>query len=134
METLHLYTGKMMILSEQIYYYQVLEEETGRGFRDMERVKEDIELFLGFLKEPKVYLITDFQKLKKAIPKEVRELVIGNLKKYLIASAVVVGTPLSRIIINLAFSFQRTAYPRKIFTDAKKAEKWLRDMKNKNES
>ncbi|MCH2042942.1 MAG: hypothetical protein MK212_02285 [Saprospiraceae bacterium] len=126
MKELQLQAGKVSKLGEQIYCFCTLPQD------NFDAVVEDMEKFVEFIDRQTIYLITDLRKVKKAIPKKTRDYIINSLSSYILGSAILVQSNLSKIIVNLALSFKQSAYPRKLFSDDQAALEWLKMLQQKN--
>ncbi|MCH2042943.1 MAG: hypothetical protein MK212_02290 [Saprospiraceae bacterium] len=127
MEELQLKAGRVLILDEQIYCFQPLEQY------NLDTAAEDMENFIKFLGGKKVYLISDLRSIKKAIPKKIRDYLINALSNHLLGSAILVKSDISKIVVNLALAFKQSKYPRRLFSDDQPALEWLQKLKQKHQ-
>ncbi|NTW03029.1 MAG: STAS/SEC14 domain-containing protein [Oscillochloris sp.] len=72
-------------------------------------------------------LLVDMRQIKSQ-DREAREHYIHKMTPGLRATAILIGSPMSRIIGNLFLGFSRGSVPTKIFTSEDEALAWLRTM------
>lgn len=69
----------------------------------------------------------------KSMSREARKyLSVNDRSTHVTAFAVVVGSNLSKIIVNFFFQFNKASVPAKMFTDEREAIKWLENFKQKS--
>lgn len=77
----------------------------------------------------KVGIIFDIRKLKKTVPKNVRDTITEEIKAVLYGTVILTESSLTKIIGNIALSFaKKTDYPRKIFNSKEDAIVWLKQI------
>lgn len=71
-------------------------------------------------------LLVDSRCVKSMSVEARKYLSVNNRSTHISAFAVVVSSPLSRIIVNFFFRMQRTGVPARVFTNESYAMEWLR--------
>lgn len=135
MKELTVETGKIIKIEKQIYWFQTLLSAPQKQRPDFEDlIISDMDLMVDFLEEDKIFLITDLRELKTSVPKRARDHILYQLSRHVLASAIITKSILSKIIVNLAISFKKSNYPRKLFSDDPQALEWLRELKQQHEA
>ena len=80
---------------------------------------------IGFSKE-KSYPALIYMKGIKSVTKEAREYMAKEGVQLLTAGALVISSPLSKVIGNLFLRINKPPIPTQIFTNEKEAKKWLK--------
>ena len=93
-----------------------------RTEQDARIIAKAIEQLLG---EERGLLLVDLTRLRYNVPKEVRAYLVDEVLPLVDASAVLVGTGISKIMGNIILSFHRKVMPRRLFTDKNEAINWL---------
>jgi len=88
--------------------------------------KEDLAVYKVFCKEKKRPLMVDIRNIR-TIQRESRLLYSSDeAARYISATALLVGNPVSRIMANFFLGINRAKHPVKLFTSKKQATVWLR--------
>ena len=64
----------------------------------------------------------------KSMSREARVFITREARKYVMAAALVVESPLSRMIGNFFLGFNKPPFPVRLFTSGEKAEEWLQQF------
>lgn len=88
-------------------------------------IKEHLEATQASLTSDRLPVLVDISRIK-SISREARAYMSGErAKQHIAAHAVLVGSPLTRVIANFALGLSRTSYPTKIFSSEAEALRWL---------
>lgn len=123
-------TAKIILSEDGFIRYNVLPgaEVT------IEDVKAYVRIPVELIKEEKLLNLTDMREVK-SITREARDYLVGEeATKITKACALLVNSPLSKIIGNIFLGLNKPVYPAKIFTSEEKALEWLRGFVNNKES
>jgi hypothetical protein len=112
--------GDVTLKGGIMYVYQYPMEAT------LEQAKQHIAMLKEELKDylplPALINIKDMKTSKK----EVRDYMSGDeLNSMIIATALITGSGLSKILGNLFLSFSKPQFPTKLFSEEEKAAEWL---------
>lgn len=92
----------------------------------LEDAKESLEAIERLAQGEKVYLLLDLRKLRRGITREARQHYSGpEAERLLVALAMVVGSPLTRLVGNLFIGLNRPREPTRLFTSEAEARTWL---------
>jgi len=108
-----------------MYLCGVNNGERLRTEQDARMIAKAIEQLLG---EERGLLFVDLTQLRYNVPKEVRAYLVDEVLPLVDASAVLVGTGISKIMGNIILSFHRKVVLRRLFTDKQQAINWLKTM------
>jgi len=120
--------GYLERIDEQTIIY-VLESsaESPQTIAEADTLLDDFRAFLDY---KKTYLITDIRNMKAHLPKPVREHLVEQMGHYLLGSAIVIGSGISKIVGNLVFAFTKPQFPRRLFTSRDEALQWLQHLQS----
>lgn len=93
----------------------------------LEEAKENSDITDAFYQErgEKFPLLIDSVDIKSMTREARQHFAVEDRQTGILAMAIIVGSPLSRIIANFFMGLQHQGVPCKVFTDEEKARKWL---------
>jgi hypothetical protein len=91
-----------------------------------EDIKEDMEKLRSFVGNRKVCIVGEASKTAQSPRKEQRDFIAAEIESITKAMAIIITSPVSRMIANLFFSFKPPAYPVKMFNTQEEATAWIR--------
>ncbi|MCH2042837.1 MAG: hypothetical protein MK212_01750 [Saprospiraceae bacterium] len=109
--------------------FLILKIENSVNFQTIETVAPMLDKLIEQFYGSSVWLLNDFRELRINLPKRVREYILRTLAPHLEASAFLVGTSFSKILVNIILNFSKSKHPRKLFNDQEMALAWLRKLK-----
>jgi hypothetical protein len=111
-------------LSEEGILYSV-GKNVGGGTRSTDEIRNEMDLLRSKLGDRKYCIIIESNARSTSPPKDQRDLIASELNSITKAMAIVSGSPLSRMVANLFFSFKPPSYPMKIFSSESDAKRWI---------
>lgn len=123
-------TAKIILIEDGFIRYNVLPgvEVT------LEDTKEYVRIPTELTKGKKLLNLTDLREVK-SITREARDYLAGEeATKITTACALLISSPLSKVVGNIFLGLNRPTYPTKLFTSEEKAIAWLREFVNNEES
>jgi hypothetical protein len=122
-KTLQLSTSTLW-LQDGILFSKARPDAPEEPSRDM--IVKDMEALRTFIGDRKVCIVTESNPKSKPPKKEDRDFIAGEISSITKALALIVTSPVSRMLANLFFSFKPPAYPVKMFSDEHEATEWIR--------
>lgn len=129
-EVIETRTAEIWLDQDGIIHYKVLPgvEVT------IDDTREYVKIQSGLTKNKKVLNLTDLREVK-SITREARVYLSGEeAVRITAACALVIGSPVSKVIGNFFLGINKPHYPIKIFTIEEKAAEWLKGFSEKGES
>ncbi len=105
--------------------YSVAKQDEPGEMSD-EEIKEEMRRFREIIGNRKVCMIAEVRKTGKPPRKEQRELVAKEISSVTKAMAIIITSPLSRMLANIFFAFVPPDYPMKMFSNEAEAKKWIK--------
>ena len=129
-EVIETRTAEIWLDQDGIIHYKVLPgvEVT------IDDTREYVKIQCGLTKNKKVLNLTDLREVK-SITHEAREYLSGEeVERITAACALLIGSPVSKVIGNFFLGINKPPYPIKIFTTEEKAAEWLKGFSEKEVS
>lgn len=123
METKFLLTGTIAKITDNIYYYYLLDNDI---LPETRQKNKDLKAILSFVGQSPFFLVIDLRDLDLSNPKKIRSYIVNSFDGYLIASAIITNSKISKIVGDIFFSFQQHSPQRKFFSSKETAIQWIR--------
>jgi hypothetical protein len=91
-----------------------------------EEVEEQLKIFKAVVGNEKVCMVLEVNPKAKPPAKEQPDLLAAQLTSITKAMAIIISSPVSRIIANLFFGFKPPSYPVKMFANEQEATAWIK--------
>jgi hypothetical protein len=91
-----------------------------------QQIKLEMEIFRSIIGNKKVCLVIESNPKSKPPKKEQRDLIANEITSITKAMAIIISSPVSRIVANLFFGFKPPEYPVKMFASEEEATAWVR--------
>lgn len=91
-----------------------------------ERMDIDMERFREIVGEEKVCLVVEINPKSKPAPKGERDRVAAHMASFTKAMALIISSPVTRMMANLFFGFKPPPYHVKMFANEKDATEWIK--------
>lgn len=86
----------------------------------------DIKRFREIVGDKKVCLVVEINPKSKPAPKEERDQVSAQMASFAKAMALIISSPVTRMMANLFFGFNPPSYHVKMFSNEKDATNWIK--------
>ena len=91
-----------------------------------EQMDNDLKRFREIVGDKKVCLVVEINPRSKPAPKEERDKVSAQMASFAKAMALIISSPVTRMMANLFFGFKPPPYHLKMFSNEKDATNWIK--------
>jgi hypothetical protein len=125
----HELTNSIIWIDEERVLYS-MPKKSKPVLASMEEIQKEMDFIRSLCRNQKMCIIIESDARNSAPPKEQRDLIAREITSVTKALAILTTSPLSRMAANIFFNFRPPAYPYAIFSDLKKAQKWIQSYVN----